>query len=179
MIKYFQKLFNESSYDKVYTLFILKLLAIYFIWEYLLRAIIYKMSFNDALNIHLASVAGKLLSLLGFNAIGQNNYVLFDGVVSVGIASACNGISFIGVIGGLTFSTPTSLKNKIIFFPMIAFCIYISNILRIALLAYTWKFNQLSFEFNHKFLYLYTIYAAIFIIWYIWFQKVSLSKEKI
>ena len=171
--------FKQTSYEKVYSLFIIKLLAIYFIWELLLRKFVYQMDFNMALNSHLASAAAFILSLFGFEATSINNYLYIDHAISVGIGTACNGISFIGVIGGLVFSTPTNIKNKLLFFPLIAFCIYCTNVIRIALLGYTWKYNNLSFEFNHKFLYLYTIYAVIFVIWYLWFQRVSLSKEKI
>ncbi len=171
--------FKQTSYEKVYSLFIIKLLAIYFIWELLAREFVYKMAFNDDLNNHLATAAAFVLNVIGFEAISIKNHLYIDHAISVGIGTACNGISFIGVIGGLVFSTPTSIKNKLLFFPLIAFCIYCTNVVRIALLGYTWKYNNLSFEFNHKFLYLYTIYAVIFVIWYLWFQRVSLSKEKI
>jgi len=171
--------FGTNTYNKVYTLFIIKLLAIYFVWEYLARAFIYDMSFNQSLNIHLAQTASWVLRLFGFEASNVLNVVHMNGAYTVGVGTACNGISFIGVIGGLTFSTPTSLKNKLWFFPLIAISIYCTNVLRIALLAYTWKYNHLSFEFNHKFLYLYTIYAVIFVIWYVWFQRVSLKREKL
>ena len=171
--------FKQTSYEKVYSLFIIKLLAIYFIWELIARTFVYQMDFNSALNAHLASAAAFILNLVGLESEGIMNVLYINHQSSVSIGTACNGISFIGVIGGLVFSTPTNIKNKLLFFPLIAFCIYCTNVIRIALLGYTWKYNNLSFEFNHKFLYLYTIYAVIFVIWYLWFQRVSLSKEKI
>ena len=179
MQNYINTFFGTSTYNRVYTLFILKLLAIYFVWEYILRAYVYDMEFNKFININLAYLAGWVLRFFGFNATNVLNVVHMNGSYAVGVGTVCNGISFIGVIGGLTFSTPTSLKNKLLFFPLIGVCIYITNIFRIAMLAYTWKYNHLSFEFNHKFLYLYTIYAVIFVIWYVWFQKVSLKREKL
>lgn len=170
---------NNNRAQYTYGLFVFKLIVFYFVWDYAMYEWVNNQSYMLALNEYLAHSSSKLLALLGFKATSIANQVYIDGTNVVNIGSACNGIGFLGLILAFIFSTPTPLINKLLFIPLSIFIVFMLNILRIGLLAINYKFWPSTFEFNHKYIFLYSVYFLVFWIWYLWFQNTSHKIAKV
>ncbi len=170
---------NNNRAQYTYGLFVFKLIVFYFVWDYAMYEWVNSQSYMFVLNEYLAHSTATLLSIMGLNSTNEVDRIFIDGVNVVNIGSPCNGVGFLGLILAFIFSTPTALVNKLLFIPLSMFFVFMLNVLRIGLLAINYKFWPSTFDFNHKYLFLYSVYFLVFWIWYLWFQKTSQKIAKV
>ena len=114
------------------------------------------------------------LSLLGYETSGANDMILIDGQPVVLVADACNGLELFALYVGFLLCFPGKWKYKFFFIPIGIFLIYLVNVLREIVLALNYKFFQETFDFNHKYTYVFVVYLFVFGIWRYWLNRYSI-----
>ena len=119
------------------------------------------------------------LTIFGYNAHGEGNLIYINEEPVVLVADACNGLELFALYVGFLLCFPGKPKYKLIFIPIGISLIYVINVAREVVLALNYKFFQESFDFNHKYTYVFIVYIFVFVIWRFWLNHYSiLAKPK-
>ena len=114
------------------------------------------------------------LRMLGYETSGENKMILIDNQPVVLVADACNGLELFALYIGFLICFPGKLKYKLVFIPLGVVMIYVVNVLREIVLALNYKFFQETFDFNHKYTYVFIVYLFVFGIWRFWLNRYSI-----
>jgi len=99
----------------------------------------------------------------------------------VWIGRGCIGRNLMGLFAGFLIIYPGNYRTKLWYIPLGLFFIFFLNVLRIGGLALILLYNpnlmDTSFD-NHHDIFNYTVYAIIFIMWYIWITRLSKVKTE-
>lgn len=126
------------------------------------------------------------LTILGYKSnqrlVESNNpdssrYIYIDDQPVVLVADACNGLELMALYIGFLISFPGNLKWKALFIPIGSMLIFTLNVIREIILALNYKYFQQTFDFNHKYTYVFTVYLFIFLIWRFWLNNFSEVKH--
>lgn len=119
------------------------------------------------------------LSWFGYDTKGADSMVYIDNQPVVLVADACNGLELFALYVGFLLCFPGQWKYKLIFIPIGIGLIYLINVAREITLALNYKFFQETFDFNHKYTYVFVVYIFVFAIWRYWLNHYSiLAKPK-
>jgi len=99
--------------------------------------------------------------------------LIVNGVESVKVGNRCNGLFTMVIYAGFIIAYPGSWRSKVLFIPMGILLIFISNIIRIGVLALHWIHYRSSFDFNHKYTYTFIVYSVVCLLWMWWINKYS------
>ena len=113
------------------------------------------------------------LDLLRYDAYGQGNLVYIDDQPVVLVADNCNGLELFALYVGFLLCFPGKWKYKAIFIPVGLLVIFLVNVIREVILSLNYKFFQETFDFNHKYTYVFAVYIVIFLIWRFWLKRYS------
>ena len=121
------------------------------------------------------------LSVLGYDTTydWNNNDVMTSKLIYIDqhpvvlVADACNGLELIALYIGFLLSFPGPWKWKICFIPIGTLIIFVTNVLREIVLALNYKYFQSTFDFNHKYTYVFIVYLIIFLMWRFWLNRWS------
>ncbi|WP_421874986.1 exosortase X [Marinoscillum sp.] len=128
------------------------------------------------------------LNLLGFNTeyAYRNEYendtsrfISIDNQPVVLVADECNGLELIALFIGFILCFPGPLKFKAIMISIGSLMVFLINVFREIILALNYKFLQETFDFNHKYTYVFIVYLLIFLLWRYWLNKYSSIGEKV
>jgi len=114
------------------------------------------------------------LTILGYDTRGEGDMVFIDNQPVVLVADACNGLELFALYIGFLLCFPGKWKYKVIFIPAGIILIYLINVIREIVLALNYKFFQNTFDFNHKYTYVFIVYIFVFAIWRFWLNKYSI-----
>jgi exosortase family protein XrtF len=132
------------------------------------------------INLETAQSAYLLQKLPLSNEFGSSGSVIIcNGRKALRVGAECNGLVLFALFSGFLLAYPGNWKTKAWFIPLGIVCIYALNILRIIVLTINFKYFRSSFSFNHHVTFTYLIYAFIFILWMVWVNKLSKTKETI
>ena len=118
------------------------------------------------------TVAG--LHTLGYETHGKDDLVYIDNQPVVLVADACNGLELFALYAGFLLCFPGRWTYKALFIPLGTGVIFLVNVMREVVLALNYKFFQETFEFNHKYTYVFVVYIVIFLIWRFWLKRYSI-----
>ena len=124
-----------------------------------------------ALTENLATASAALLRLMSFQAAvapTQPTLVLVNGLPTVSIWTACNGLVLYALFAGFVVAFPGPLRHKLWFIPTGIILIYGLNVLRIALLCLNHRYFHQSVDFNHHYTFTFIVYGCIFLLWMGW-----------
>ncbi|MFT7155081.1 MAG: exosortase/archaeosortase family protein [Parvicella sp.] len=113
------------------------------------------------------------LNLLGYDTLSRGNIVTIDDQPVVLVADACNGLELFALYSGFLLCFPGKAFYKSVFIPTGIGVIFIVNIIREIILSLNYKFFQETFEFNHKYTYVFVVYIIVFLIWRFWLNRFS------
>lgn len=168
---------NISKQDQFIALFLLKAIALYFIWFLVYDNWLLKDGLvDDFLISHLVSSTEFMLNLMGYNVFTYSDAVGVDGTHGVLIGAPCNGLSLFALFAGFIIIFPGKIKYKLIYIPLGLLAIHVLNILRLVGLAMVVVYKPESLEFNHKYTFTVIVYAFIFAFWMIWVKKFAQRK---
>lgn len=149
--------------------FILKVLLIYVAWY-----VVYELwllptgIIDEPLSVNIASVSAGILSFLGEDVFFYERIVGIAGAGGIEIVDGCNGIAAIGLFIGFIYAYPGAWGPRILFSIFGIAVIYLVNISRIVVLAYTQLHWPQGFDFTHEYSTTTIFYIAIFVLWMIW-----------
>ena len=115
------------------------------------------------------------LNLIGYDTSSSvaSSMVYIDNQPVVLVADACNGLELFALYTGFLICFPGRIKYKMIFIPLGIGLIYLVNVMREITLAINYKFFQETFDFNHKYTYVFIVYLFVFAIWRFWLNRYS------
>lgn len=127
------------------------------------------------------------LNLLGYDVTPNLNiddpkadkYVFIDGQPVVLVDDPCNGLELIALFIGFLLCFPGPWKYKLIVMPIGSMIVFLINIIREITLALNYKYFQQTFDFNHKYTYVFIVYLIIFLMWRFWLNRYSSIGKKI
>lgn len=105
--------------------------------------------------------------------------ITIDGTYSVSVFEGCNGLAIVNLFISFLVGFWGGFK-KLAWFGIVGIVvIHIANLGRLLLLAQMALTNSKFFHFTHKYLFTLSIYAIVFVLWYIWVTKVNpIAKPK-
>ena len=141
---------------------------------------------SDFISSFYEVVTAKLtrILLLGskhfLNFFGLDSYVFGKTVRiyqygGVFLDRGCLGRNLMGLFVGFIISYPGIIRKKLWYIPLGLVLITIINILRISGLAYIMVCCPEHMDINHHVIFKYTVYVLIFLMWYIWIQKINIK----
>jgi exosortase family protein XrtF len=149
----------------------------YFVYTFFIKpSFIY-----DALIIDkLSRGAHFVLKLFGVDSIlidgrfeGCANLIQLPGSAGVQIGPECDGLIVISLFVFFVLVFPGPWKSKIWYIPSGTVLLFLLNIIRISVLAYMVKESPEWLSFNHDYTFTIIIYAFVFLLWYVWVNKLS------
>lgn len=117
------------------------------------------------------------LSLLGFESVVFGKTVRISGTAGVFLDRGCLGRNLIGLFVGFIVAYPGIIRKKLWYVPLGIVLITIINIFRISGLAYITLCCPEHVDINHHIIFKYTVYALIFVMWYVWISKINVLPD--
>lgn len=106
-------------------------------------------------------------------------FIYVDGQPVVLVADACNGLELMALFVGFLLCFPGPWKYKAILIPIGTVMVFLINVIREIVLALNYKYFQETFDFNHKYTYVFIVYLMIFLIWRFWLNQYSAIGKKV
>ncbi|MEQ8237620.1 MAG: archaeosortase/exosortase family protein [Cyclobacteriaceae bacterium] len=128
------------------------------------------------------------LTLLGYDTTprkgdsekGDNSrFVYIDGQPVVLVDDPCNGLELVALFIGFLLCFPGPLRYKAVIIPVGSSIVFLINVIREVVLALNYKYFQQTFDFNHKYTYVFFVYLAIFLMWRFWLNQYSSIGKRI
>jgi exosortase family protein XrtF len=149
--------------------FVIKALVVYAAWYALYHLWLLPDGRLDLLvSRNIVSVTAALLQLTGYDVFA------FDRIVGIGLANGleiidgCNGIETIGLFVGFVIAYPGNNLKRWLFIPTGILVIYLTNVLRIYLLAIIQYHWYSGFQFIHDYTFNLIFYVVVFALWVVW-----------
>lgn len=166
--------------NKLAISFIMKAAVIFFIWMILYYGYILPNGyFNPILTKALLGSTVGVLKAIGYDSYNVQNVIYVDGKSSVLVADVCNGLELMVLYVAFFICFPGPIKHKLIFIPVGLIVLFLINVVREVLLVLNYNYFQKTFEFNHKYTYVFFVYAAVFLIWRYWLNNYSIIGKQI
>ncbi|MCK5781303.1 MAG: exosortase family protein XrtF [Flavobacteriales bacterium] len=138
----------------------------------------------DSFTEEVAIESSELVKMLGFESHLQDHpdeasvKFYLDDVYRIKIVEGCNGLSVMILFLSFIVAFGGSLLAKMIFVPLGILLIHISNIVRIAFLAYVYVYHYDYAQMTHDYIFPTIIYGMVFLLWVIWVNYFAVSKKK-
>ena len=121
------------------------------------------------------SAARHILDMFGFATFSYSVRLIgIDGTSGLWMGDNCDSIELCAIFTGFIIAFPGWWKRKIWYIPLGWVLINTLNVLRITALAMIQKYATKNWlDFNHTYTFTILVYAFIFLLWYIWINKVT------
>ena len=175
----------KNPFRNPFFLFLFKAALLYIGWELLYELWLHP---NRELGLLVVSnitfMVNGILKLLGFSLIdsgiihGFDRTLGIDGTHGLYIADSCAGVPLMALFAGFIIAYPGSIVRKLIYIPLGLGIIHFINIARIVGLAIVTLYAPEMLDFNHHYTFTIIVYACIFLLWILWVNRFSKSKNK-
>lgn len=165
---------DKQERKRLLKVFVIRAVALYAIWLVAYYGFIQpEGSFNAWLTnlVIQGTVIG--LNVLGYATSGEGSLIYIDNQPVVLVADACNGLELFALYAGFLLCFPGPIRYKTFFIPVGIGVVFFVNVLREIVLSLNYKFFQQTFEFNHKYTYVFVVYGVVFFIWRYWLNRYS------
>lgn len=106
--------------------------------------------------------------------------ILNSSGVAISVFEGCNGINVMIVFVSFLFAFGGQRKKIAWFLPAGLFLIYIANLGRVMILYFVAEYWQEYFYYVHKYVLTALLYLIVFVLWWVWIEKVSnISLKKV
>jgi exosortase/archaeosortase family protein len=154
--------------------FITKAISLVLLWEIVYDTLISKHTNIDFwLTNKVGESTGQLFNWLGKSSHFDGRYLYVDNIKSVVVADACNGLGLFALFLGFIIITPGKILHKFLYSIAGLTVLFFINMTRVYLLSVNYLKNPSTFEFNHKYTYLWLIYLAVFFLWILWLEVIN------
>ena len=154
--------------------FITKAIVLILCWQFVYHMVLAPYtSIDEWLTKNVGNGTAWVFRQFGEDSSFREGYLYVNGVRSVGIADPCNGLELYALFIGFILITPGRLITKVVFGLFGFTLLYTANIGRVYLLGVNFLKNPASFEFNHKYTYLWSVYFIVFVLWMVWIEVIN------
>ncbi|REE01623.1 exosortase X [Marinoscillum furvescens] len=165
---------DKQERKRLLKVFVVRAVALYALWLVVYYGFIQP---EGSLNAWLTNlvIQGTVigLDLLGYETSGEGSLIYIDNQPVVLVADACNGLELFALYAGFLLCFPGPIRYKAFFIPIGIGVVFLVNVLREIVLSLNYKFFQQTFEFNHKYTYVFVVYGVVFLIWRYWLNRYS------
>ncbi len=153
---------------------------------YILYYLIYELWLHPQANVdliiirNLEDLSSFVLTSMGYSLISESSDVFIrtigiDGTNGLWIGDPCNGLTLFALFTGFVIAFPGPWKKKLWFIPLGLIAIHLLNVIRIIALAMIIYYfpNPEVLDFNHTYTFTLLVYSFVFLLWYIWANKLS------
>lgn len=127
----------------------------------------------------LANSTACILNILGHHCLTFGKIISDTDGVSLILDRGCVGRNVLLVFAAFIIATPAEVKRKIIYTIAGIGVILLLNIIRIVSLMLVGQYYPEYFTFTHVYLFKYTLYAGVFLLWVLWVRKFRGEKLKV
>lgn len=125
----------------------------------------------------IANSVKFVLHLFGFNCLTFGKIISNTDGVSLILDRGCVGRNVLVVFAAFIIATPAEVWRKFAYIAAGLAVIVLLNVLRISLLMYVGTYHNEWFHFAHEYLFKYTLYAGVFLLWVLWMNKFRSSSS--
>jgi len=151
------------------------------IWAYQLNFVPVTSWVADA-RIWLSELAfrntGAVLSFLGLDFTTANNTFIFESGNWLAINTGCSGVKQFLQAFFLYLLYPGKIKHKLWFVPLAMVLMHVANIIRLTGVGLTMYWRPEWFDFSHDYVFRFTFYLILFLLWIWWEEKYRLTVTK-
>lgn len=131
----------------------------------------------------LISHSSPVIEWLGFPLIERPYDEIYrtmgvDGSNGVWIGDSCNGLTLFSTFAIFIISWPGPWKRKLWYIPLGILVIHLLNVMRITTLSIIAYYHPDWLDFNHSYTFQILVYLAIFLLWMLWANKISIQGVK-
>jgi exosortase family protein XrtF len=141
---------------------------------------LFDIEFQRNISIHVAKISMFFISLFGYTPIidTSTDFVIISiegNYLNHGawIGEPCNGLKVFGLFSIFIIAFQGKWTNKIWFIPLGILILHLANAIRIAILTIISAQNPALLDFNHNITFQVIVYGIVFILWYLWVNKLS------
>lgn len=127
--------------------------------------------FDAWMNESVAYGGWLFVNALGYDGCIEGTNICVNIVSTVRINNGCNGFEIYCIFAGFIILFGGKWWETILYIIIGIAILYVSNILRVGLLAIDHYKSYKVFSFNHKFTYVIMVYSIVFVLWYVWITK--------
>ena len=125
----------------------------------------------------IANSVKIFLNIIGHQCLTFGKIISDPDGVSWIFDRGCVGRNVLLVFSAFIIATPAEVKRKIIYTIVGLGVIIILNVIRIILLMLVGQYYPDYFTFTHEYLFKYTLYAGVFLLWVLWVRKFRSSSS--
>lgn len=166
-------------------LFLIKFLVLYLVFNLLYGLFIDHFSPSpDPVTRWVSEQSALILRALGSDvSVADNESKPSIGILNgdntiLSVYEGCNGLNVVIIFMAFLLSFGRPSTKLLWFIPLGLAIIHITNLLRVVMLFGVAIHLPEMMYFTHKYLFTAIIYIAVFVMWYIWLNKLYRSKEK-
>jgi exosortase family protein XrtF len=171
----------QKTIDKKLVFIFLKITALYAIWYVVYQLwLVPQGKFDAWMNENVAYGGWVFVRALGYDGCIEGTNICVNIVSTVKVNTGCNGFEIYCIFAGFIIIFASKFWKTLAYIVIGIMIIYVSNIVRVGLLAIDHYKRMHLFNFNHKFTYVVILYGIVFMLWYIWVTRFSLytNREK-
>lgn len=169
---------QKSLIDKNLLIIFAKAMFLYALWYFVYELwLVPGGKFDPWMNESVAYGGWLFVRALGYDGCIDGTDICVNIVSTVKVNTGCNGFEIYCIFAGFIIIFGGKFWNTFIYIFIGVIILYISNILRVGLLAIDHYKRLHLFTFNHKFTYVVIIYSIVFVLWYVWIIKFSNTKN--
>jgi exosortase family protein XrtF len=136
---------------------------------------------------NISIVINKMFQWTGYDThftqarkLGETNmYLSNDAFPFIRIGASCNGLELLVLFAIFIISYPGNKKHKFVFIILGLIGIHILNIFRNYWLSLFVLHKEMElFDLFHRYIFIFMVYGAIFLLWMLWVNKFSKLNEK-
>jgi exosortase family protein XrtF len=155
--------------DKFIVKFLFKAITLYVLWYTIYVSWLGPEGKIDKfINLLVANCGHWLIKQLGYESCIDGVGICVRSVATVRISNGCNGLELMLIFMAFIILFQGSFFKKLVYIFFGVTVIFISNILRVTLLALDNYQNKKYFDFNHHYTYTFSLYFIIFCLWLVW-----------
>lgn len=129
-------------------------------------------------NHFVALIQFVLNDLFGMESYRYNQQIYFENSPGIRIVWACSGVKqFIMMVLVVAVASGSWIK-KAWFIPLSLLFLYLLNVVRLVGLTIVTRSHMEWFDFSHKIVFRIIIYGGIFIMWWLWVEKIAPQSTK-
>ncbi len=141
---------------------------------------LFDIEFQRNISIHVAEISMFFISLFGYTPVinTSTDFVIISiegNYLNHGawIGEPCNGLKVFGLFSIFILAFQGKWTNKLWFIPLGILILHLANAIRIAILTIISAQNPALLDFNHNITFQVIVYGIVFILWYLWVNKLS------
>lgn len=175
---------NKGDLSSLLKRVALRAVILFVVWKVIFHGLIVPSEFiNRGLTKSVIWGTELIIASLGYE-VGANfenfekwkevlGVIYIDGMQSVLVADACNGLELFALYVGFFICFPGPFKYKFFYSISGIPILYLVNVIREAALALNYHHFRFSFEFNHHYTYAFVVYLITFLMWRHWLNRYS------